>query len=244
MMHGLLEVDVTGAKARLKSHKAATSESLSFTAFLAVCLAKAVDEHKAVQAMRKGSKCLVLFEDVDIYLPIEHEMVGQKQVIPHIIRAANRKTLREIHDEIRAVQARGIPKEAMKFMPLPGLLFKPYFWFFGWRGSRNPQLWKKVAGTVGITAVGMFGNGSGWGIPIPPPTALMLTVGGIGEKLAVVDGNIVIREYLSLTLSFDHDIIDGAPAARFTRSLKDLIEDGYGLDVLFHQSNEKDEVNR
>lgn len=56
-----------------------------------------------------------------------------------------------------------------------------------------------------------------------------MTVGGIGEKPGVVDGQIAIRDYLSLTISSDHDIIDGAPAARFTQRLKDLIESGYGL---------------
>lgn len=45
----------------------------------------------------------------------------------------------------------------------------------------------------------------------------------------VVDGQIAIPEYLSLTISVDHDIIDGAPAARFAQRLKDLIESGYGL---------------
>ncbi len=42
--------------------------------------------------------------------------------------------------------------------------------------------------------------------------------------------HIAIREYLSLTISLNHDLIDGAPAARFTQRLKDLIESGYGLD--------------
>jgi pyruvate/2-oxoglutarate dehydrogenase complex dihydrolipoamide acyltransferase (E2) component len=55
-------------------------------------------------------------------------------------------------------------------------------------------------------------------------------VGGIGQKPGVVDGQIVMRDYLSLTISFDHNIIDGAPAARFTERLKELIESGYGLD--------------
>ena len=45
-----------------------------------------------------------------------------------------------------------------------------------------------------------------------------------------MDGHVAVREYLSLTISFDHDIIDGAPAARFTERLKELIESGYGLD--------------
>ena len=37
---------------------------------------------------------------------------------------------------------------------------------------------------------------------------------------------IELREYLSLTVSVDHDLIDGAPAARFAEHLKELIEDG------------------
>jgi len=45
----------------------------------------------------------------------------------------------------------------------------------------------------------------------------------------IVDGQIAIREYLCMTLSFDHSIIDGAPAERFTGRLKELIESGYGL---------------
>jgi pyruvate/2-oxoglutarate dehydrogenase complex dihydrolipoamide acyltransferase (E2) component len=36
---------------------------------------------------------------------------------------------------------------------------------------------------------------------------------------------------MNVTVIFDHDVIDGAPAARFTRRLVELIESGYGLDV-------------
>ncbi len=230
MIHGLLEVDVTRARAHLREHKATTGESLSFTAFLIACLAKAVDEHKAVQACRQGSKHLILFEEVDVYTPIEHEVAGQKQVIPSIIRAANRKTVREIHHEIRAAQVQDVTKDLMRVQSLPTFLFKPYLWIFTWIGRTHPQVWKKNVGTVGITAVGMFGNGAGWGIPIAPPTPLMVTVGGMSEKPGIVDGHLAIRDYLSLTISFDHEIIDGAPAARFTERLKELIESGYGLD--------------
>ena len=229
MIHGLLEVDVTRARAHLREHKATTGETLSFTAFLTACLAKAVDEHKAVQAIRFGSKHLILFEDVDVYLPIEHDMAGQKQVIPYVIRAANRKTVREIHHEIRTAQVQDVTKDLTRVQSLPTLLFQPYLWLLTWRGRTHPRLWKKNVGTVGITAVGMFGNGAGWGIPIAPPTTLMMTVGGISEKPGVVDGQIAIRDYLSLTISFDHDMIDGAPAARFTQRLKELIESDYGL---------------
>jgi hypothetical protein len=56
-----------------------------------------------------------------------------------------------------------------------------------------------------------------------------MTVGGIGMKPGIVDGQTAIRDFLGLTMSFDHDMIDGAPAARFSQRLKDLIESGYGL---------------
>src|SRR5437773_612166 len=106
MIHGLLEVDVTRVRAYLREHQAKTGESLSFTAFLIACLGKAVDENKAVQAFRKGRKQLILFEDVDVMIFIEREMNGQKQTIPYTVRATNRKTFREIHQEIRAAQGK------------------------------------------------------------------------------------------------------------------------------------------
>jgi hypothetical protein len=43
MIHGLLDVDVTKARACLREHQATTGEALSFTAFMITCLAQAVD---------------------------------------------------------------------------------------------------------------------------------------------------------------------------------------------------------
>src|SRR6266700_703440 len=127
MIHGLIEVDVTRARARLREHKVTTGESLSFTAFLIACLAKAVDEHKAVQAYRKGRNQLILFEDVDVNTQIEHEMNGQKQAIVYILRAANRKTFREIHHEIRVAQEENVAKAVKGIKALNALLFLPTF---------------------------------------------------------------------------------------------------------------------
>jgi pyruvate/2-oxoglutarate dehydrogenase complex dihydrolipoamide acyltransferase (E2) component len=75
----------------------------------------------------------------------------------------------------------------------------------------------------------MFGRGAGWGIPLAAPTPLMVTVGGIGAKQTLVEGRVESREYLSLTISVDHGVVDGAPATRFTQRFKELIESGYGL---------------
>jgi pyruvate/2-oxoglutarate dehydrogenase complex dihydrolipoamide acyltransferase (E2) component len=233
MMHGLLEVDVTTARAYLREVKARTGESPSFTAFIIACLGRAVDEHKYVHALRKGNQHLILFGDVDVLTWIEREIAGQPQVLPCIVRAANRKTFREIHDEIRAAQVQDVAKTevggAKASQLLPAWLFRPYFSLATRIGKRFPQAWKQSWGTVTLSAVGMVGNGAGWGIPPSSPSICWITVGGIGPKREDLDGQLITRDYLSLTVSFDHNLVDGAPAARFTERFKELIESGYGL---------------
>jgi hypothetical protein len=74
MIHGLLEVDVTDARASLRDYQTRTGEPLSFTAFIIVCLAKAVDENKAVHALRWGSSRVILFADVDVLTWVERDV--------------------------------------------------------------------------------------------------------------------------------------------------------------------------
>ena len=99
---GLLEVDATVARRFLDEYQARTGERLSFTGYLAFCLARAVDEDKSVQAYPKGRKQLVVFDDVDVGLMVEHQMGQTRAPIGHVIRRANHKTFMEIHQEIRA----------------------------------------------------------------------------------------------------------------------------------------------
>jgi pyruvate/2-oxoglutarate dehydrogenase complex dihydrolipoamide acyltransferase (E2) component len=88
-----------------------------------------------------------------------------------------------------------------------------------------------MGGMVTVTSVGMFGGGhSDWGLT-PTPEWLALVVGGAAWKPAIVEGRIEPREILNLTVMFNHDVIDGAPATRFTRRLVELIESGYGLEA-------------
>lgn len=234
-MYGLLEVDVTVARQIIAQHKAPTGETLSFTGFLTFCLARAVDEDKTVQACLKGSKQLVLFDDVDVGLMIERKIGEKSALMGHVIRGANHKTYLEIHREIRSVQStpapnRGIPTWFRFAMLLPWPLSRLFNALFRMVIRLDPTIPASMAGTVGVTAVGMFGEGlSGWGI-FTVTQVLGLVVGSIAWKPAVVEGRIEPREILNLTVMFDHDVIDGAPATRFTRRLVELIESGYGLD--------------
>jgi pyruvate/2-oxoglutarate dehydrogenase complex dihydrolipoamide acyltransferase (E2) component len=229
MMHGLIEVDVTKAREFLREHKERTGESLSFTAFIIGCVGKAVDEQKAVQAYRQGWKHLVVFNDVDVATVIERDIEGQKVPVVSVIRAVNHKTFQEIHHEIRTFKVQETTKSVLGFTALP-FLPATLLTRILYRMLRTfPKLHKRVVGTIGVTAVGMFGKGYGWGVPVAA-ASLAITLGGLASKPGVIDGHIAIRDYLCMTLSFDHRITDGGPASRFANRLKELIESGYGLD--------------
>lgn len=227
-IHGLVEVDVTLPRQLIREHKARSGEKLSFSAFIMACLGKAVDMNRHMQAYRSWRNQLVIFGDVDVNTMFEVEVGGKKIIRPHIIRAANRKSLREIHEEIRAFQAQHEGGQEARF--IQWFVWLPAFIRRMFLGTlfKNPHWLKEMNGTVSLTAVGMFGSGVGWGIPVTNHT-LQVTLGGIAEKPGVVDGRIEVREVMSLTVSFDHDIVDGAPAARFIQRFKELIESGYGL---------------
>lgn len=227
-IHGLVEFDITRARETIRQHKVQTGEALSFSAFFLSCLGKAIDADKQMHAYRNWRNQLIIFDEVDVNMLFEVEVDGKKTIRPHIIRGVNKKSVREIHDEIRAFQSQHQSSQESafidRFVQLPGFIRRLFLSAL----FKNPQWIKEYYGTVLVSSVGMFGTGSGWGIPVPNHS-LQLTLGGIGEKPGVVDHRIEIRKYMSVTVSFDHDVIDGAPAARFMQRLKKLIEDGYGL---------------
>ncbi len=227
-IHGLVEFDITNAREKIRQYRAQTGETLSFSTFFLACLGKAIEQDKQMHAYRNWHNQLILFDEVDVNMLFEVEVDGNKTIRPHILRGVNHKSLRELQEEIRAFQAGHEESRESKFIEwfvrLPGFARR----FFLWVLFKNPQLIKDYYGTVLVSSVGMFGAGSGWGIPVPNHS-LQLTLGGMGEKPGVANHRIEVREYLSVTVSFDHDVIDGAPAARFTQRLKKLIENGDGL---------------
>ena len=246
-IYALLEVDVTNARQLIDEHEAQTGEGLSFTGYLAFCLARAVDENKSVQAYPKGRKQLVIFDDVDIFLPVERGQDQARAAVPYILRRANHKSYLEIHREIRAFQTQPLQRgtgifanvphhSAFQFMmstpwPLPRLFVR----LIRAVSRRDPTRAAMAGGTVVVTAPGMAGRRGGWGLA-PGGRSLALIVGGIARKPAVIEERVEPRDILNLTVAFDHDVVDGAPAARFVKRLVELIESGYGLEVARHNA--------
>ncbi|MCB2145818.1 MAG: 2-oxo acid dehydrogenase subunit E2 [Deltaproteobacteria bacterium] len=118
-------------------------------------------------------------------------------VVPNV-KAADRKTLPELAKEIR-VLADKAKTGGLTMDEIQG-------------------------GTFTITNVSMLGVDGFTPILNPPETAI-LGVGRAVDRPAVVDGQIVVRKMMTLSLTFDHRVTDGVPAMRFLRALADCVEE-------------------
>lgn len=221
VIHLITEVDITTPRRVMAEHRERTGERLSLTAYTVTCLARTFDDFPRFNAFRKGNR-LIILDDLTISVLFEREIGDESLPEPLGLQTVNRKSFRQIHDELRESQGR--PAEHLgeasgfgwiRFIPRP--LLRTFIRL----ASRNVSMQKRF-GVVGVTAVGMFARGPLWLLPLTAAT-VTVAVGGIEARTVLVDGIPEDHEYLSLTLSFDHDIIDGAPAARFVSRLEKLL---------------------
>jgi len=229
-VHGLLELDVTEAVAVLDAHP----EKLSFTAFIVAATARAVTAHPLVHAYRDWRGRLVVHDHVDVAVLIEVADEGRTFPLAHVLRDADVRTVADLSGEIRRVASdsnqsgsgRLLRARAADLARMPGLLPLAYRVV-----ARSARL-REMSGTVNVTSVGMFGESGGTGIAQPTIMTLAVLVGGRSLRPRVVGEEIVPRLVLDLTISVDHAIVDGAPAARFAATLTDLVERPSWVDAV------------
>jgi pyruvate dehydrogenase E2 component (dihydrolipoamide acetyltransferase) len=92
--------------------------------------------------------------------------------------------------------------------------------------SRDGKLQREdlEEGTFTISNLGMFGVESFTAV-LNPPQAAILAVGATVERAVPVDGELVVRPLVTLTATFDHRAVDGAPAAEFLQAVKERLEE-------------------
>lgn len=221
-VYAMFEVDITDVRQRLHQ------EGISITSFVVATLGRAVAADPRLHAIRDLCGHLVEFDQVDVNCSIEATLEGRSFPLNHVIRDAGVRSPSDIDTEIHAVAAdprssptMGMAPAARWLAPLPVLVLS---WLLG-LVHRLPDTQRGLMGTVGVSSVGMFGQGGGWGIPFVVHT-LDLLVGGMAERPGVSDGAVVPRIYLQITAAIDHDLVDGAPAARFLANLRRMLESG------------------
>lgn len=118
-------------------------------------------------------------------------------LITPVIFDADRKRLSEISAEARALATRARERKL------------------------KPE--EFTGSTFSVSNLGMFGIDQFTAI-INPPEACILAVGAVEDKPVVVDGQVVVRKRMRVTLSCDHRVVDGALGAKFLQTLRRLIE--------------------
>jgi pyruvate/2-oxoglutarate dehydrogenase complex dihydrolipoamide acyltransferase (E2) component len=223
-IHSFAEVDISNPRLLIKEHLERTGEKLSLTAYIVTCLAQVIKQHPQLNSFIKGRR-LIILDDITISVLIEREIAGEKVPEPIGIKAAQVKSFHQIHTEIREAKQQvsdklGSSSGTAWIRLIPNFLLKTFIRI----ADKNIRM-AKIYGKVAVTAVGMFSKEAVWFIPHGSATVL-ITVGSISKKVVEIDSHFVSREHLCLTASFDHNIVDGAPASRFMNQLVETIKSG------------------
>ncbi len=218
-VYGLTSIDVTDVVAALQAHR----PPLSLTAHVVAAVGRAVAAHPQVAAYRNWWGRLVVPHFVDVATLIEVESAGGSFPLAHVLHDVDVRDVGDLSAELRQVKERPTTSGSGRLLKSAWLARLPLLFDLGYFAvSRSPRL-RVRAGTVTVTSVGMFGGGGGFALGLPTIMTLNVLVGGMSDRPVVHDGAIAIRTMLDVTVSVDHHIVDGAPAARFAAALRDLI---------------------
>jgi pyruvate/2-oxoglutarate dehydrogenase complex dihydrolipoamide acyltransferase (E2) component len=222
--HSITEVDISIPRRLINEHFRKTGIKLSLTAYIVTCLAHVIKDHPLLNSFIKGNKQIIL-DNVTVSVLIEREIKGEKVPEPVAINNAQTKSYLQINNEIRTAQTTkgqqlGNLSKMTWIRLIPGFLLRTFIRI----ADKNTKMGIRY-GKVAVTAVGMFNKTNVWFIPHGSATVL-ITVGGINSKLVKEDDKIIEKEHLCLTASFNHDIVDGAPASRFMNQFIETVKSG------------------
>ncbi len=235
-MVGLLELDVTDALAAIDALRQ-QGQRVSLFSFLVRSIAVAISEHPDLNLVRHGKR-LVRFEDVDISVPVEihtSEGYAPREVV---IRRAQHRTPQDIYEEIERARDRhrdtgtlgSEDRWVRRMMRAFRLLPRFARVALARRLMTSAFRIKARAGTTLVTSVGKFAAIPGYSFTFSTgPRAAVFVIGSVVDKPWVHAGALAIRSVLSLAVQVDHDLVDGAPAARFAERLQALVESAAGL---------------
>ena len=155
----------------------------------------------AAMALRANAQMNVQFRDNRLFqfkhADVSVAMAVENGLVTPIVRSADMKSVLDIASEVKMLAAKA---QERKLLP------EEY-----------------DGGTFTISNVGMFGLTQSWPI-INPPQAGILGVGAAAPRPVVVDGEIKIASIMTLTLSADHRVVDGAIAGEFLAAIRRFLE--------------------
>ncbi len=234
-IHSMTKIDITDPRKLMNEYLVKTGEKLSFTAYIVKCFAETIEAFPEMNSFIKGRR-LIILDDITVSVLVEREIENQKVPEPLAIKNTQNKTVKEITDEIRQAQKNtgnelGNLTGSTWIKLIPSFLMRAFIRI----ADRNVKMAKRY-GKVAVTAPGMFAGNATWFIPHGTAT-VMLTIGSMEKKNVITEkGDIAKKEFVYLTASFDHEIIDGAPGARFLKHFEEILKKGKLIENIMRTS--------
>lgn len=231
----LLEFDVTTARQKIREARR-NGRKISFNSWLLRVIAISVKEHPEVASYLNARRKLLVFDSINISVLVEKRVGDELVPIPYVLLNAAQKSAEEISLEIE--QARNVEiKDGETLLQRNLTLYeKLYYWLPGflrrfiWRAMlKKPQFIFHKMGNIAVTSLGTTARLNGWFVhrSVHP---LSFGFGSVIKKPVVIDDKVVVREILNSTILLDHDVVDGAPMARFIDCLAKKIKNGVGIN--------------
>lgn len=231
----LLEFDVTTARQKIRKARR-NGRKISFNSWLLRVIAVSVQEHPEVVSYLNGKSKLLVFDSINISVLIE-KRIGDKLVpIPYVLIDAAQKSAEEISLEIEQARNAEIKEGETLIQRDLSLYEKLYYRLPGflrrlvWRLMlKKPQFIFSKMGNISVTSLGTTARLNGWFVhrSVHP---LSFGFGSVIKKPVVIDDKVAVREILNSTILLDHDVVDGAPMARFIDCLSEKIKNGAGIE--------------
>ncbi|MEW6265970.1 MAG: dihydrolipoamide acetyltransferase family protein [Thermodesulfobacteriota bacterium] len=179
-------------------HEQKIGVRISYTDILVYALAKILKEQPIMNSSVVGDE-IKLWEDINIGVAVAlPEGEYDAGLVVAVVHHADRLSLAEISRKVKDLTSRA-------------------------RAGRL-TLDDITRGTFTLSNIGTFGSGYFFATPvINQPESAILGTGAIVDRPVVVDGQIVIRPIMNLSLTFDHRVINGAPAGKFVARLTELL---------------------
>jgi pyruvate dehydrogenase E2 component (dihydrolipoamide acetyltransferase) len=191
------EADMERAAEARAALNAQGDAKISFNDIILKVVATALTQHTACNAWWQDDH-IRYFREVHIGVAV----AIKDGLITPVIRHADRKSLRAIAAEVRALADRAREKKL------------------------KPE--EYTGATFSVSNLGMFGIDEFTAV-INPPEAGILAVGALTERPVVVDGQVAVRKRLRVTMSCDHRVIDGATGAQFLQTVVRMLENPLAL---------------
>ncbi|MBN1382184.1 MAG: 2-oxo acid dehydrogenase subunit E2 [Deltaproteobacteria bacterium] len=181
----------------LEQEKAADMR-ITYTDLFVMAVARTLKSQPIINASIVGNE-IVLWEDINIGVAVAITEGVEGGLIVPVIKNADKKTIWEINGELRVAIEKA---RSGKLMPDD-----------------------VTGGTFTLTNLGAFGGIYAFSTPIinQPESAILMTA-KTTDRAVVRDGQIVIRPIMTFSFTFDHRVIDGAPAEMFVAALIKVVE--------------------